>query len=401
MSVTPHLAFRSSWRGSLALAVASLAAALFAPGCGPSPATDARAQATAVARPPQSISDGRFAQLIQTLSEPGGYFDTDNLISNEASYLHVVGALEREGVTGGAYIGVGPDQNFSYLAHVQPRIAFIVDIRRDNLIQQLMFKAMFELSGDRREYLALLYGRTPPSAADQHPAESVEALLATVDAAAPLPDHGKSARERVREHVLGFGYPLTDDDLDTLDRFHRTFIASGLDLRFQSFGRPPRFFYPDHRQLLQETDLAGRPASYVASEEAFARVKRMQSENRVIPVVGDLAGQHALPRIGEAVAEMGLTVSAFYTSNVEFYLWAADTFDRFAETVAALPTDDRSMIIRSHFGGGFRTPHPQAVPGYYSTQLLQRIQDFVRVHGDAGFESYGDLVTRDALSLVP
>ena len=54
-----------------------------------------------------------FAARVAQLSEPGGYFDTDNLISNERSYLHVVPALRAAGLAGGAYIGVGPDQNFS------------------------------------------------------------------------------------------------------------------------------------------------------------------------------------------------------------------------------------------------------------------------------------------------
>src|SRR5215831_3801444 len=93
-----------------------------------------------------ALSDSAFAALSARVSEPGGYFDSDNLISNESSYLHVLGAMRRIGVTGGAYVGVGPDQNFSYMAQARPRIAFIIDIRRDNLLQHLLFKALFEMS---------------------------------------------------------------------------------------------------------------------------------------------------------------------------------------------------------------------------------------------------------------
>ena len=78
-----------------------------------------------------------FAAQVEAFSEPGGYFDTDNLISNERSYLQVLPDLERPGVHGGAYVGVGPDQNFSYIARIRPPIAFIVDIRRDNLLLHL------------------------------------------------------------------------------------------------------------------------------------------------------------------------------------------------------------------------------------------------------------------------
>jgi hypothetical protein len=54
-----------------------------------------------------------LAGQIAALSEAPGYFDTDNLISNERSYLDVIPALKARGVHGGGYIGVGPDQNFS------------------------------------------------------------------------------------------------------------------------------------------------------------------------------------------------------------------------------------------------------------------------------------------------
>ena len=103
--------------------------------------------------------DTTYAALITALSEPGGYFDTDNLISNESSYLHVLGALDSLGVEGGAYLGVGPDQSFSYIAALRPAIAFIVDIRRDNLLQHLWFRALFETAPSRLDYLCLMVVR--------------------------------------------------------------------------------------------------------------------------------------------------------------------------------------------------------------------------------------------------
>jgi hypothetical protein len=107
----------------------------------------------------ESLTPAQFAQLSRDLSESGGYFDTDNLISNEASYLHVLGRMREMGVNGGAFIGVGPDQSFSYIAQIRPRIAFMVDIRRDNLLQHLFYKALFDLSRQRIEFLCLLFGR--------------------------------------------------------------------------------------------------------------------------------------------------------------------------------------------------------------------------------------------------
>ena len=62
-----------------------------------------------------------FASQVAQLSEPGGYFDADNLISNERPYLQVMSSLAKVRMARGAYIGVGPDQNFSYIAQVRHR----------------------------------------------------------------------------------------------------------------------------------------------------------------------------------------------------------------------------------------------------------------------------------------
>ncbi|MEO7521233.1 MAG: hypothetical protein ABIW79_05400, partial [Gemmatimonas sp.] len=125
----------------------------------------AQAPRTAAARftLPDSLSATEFAALVARLSAPGGYFDTDNLISNESSYLHPLTILDAIGVRGGAFIGVGPDQSFSYMARVRPNIAFIVDIRRDNLLHHLLLKALFELSQNRAEYVARWLGKPLPA----------------------------------------------------------------------------------------------------------------------------------------------------------------------------------------------------------------------------------------------
>ena len=127
----------------------------------------------------RTAADTSFAAVVARLSEPGGYFDTDNLISNEASYLHVMGELERRGIRGGVYLGVGPDQNFSYIARIRPAYAIIVDIRRDNLLEHLLFKALFELSRDRAEYLGLLLARPVPPR--RSPDAAIEQIVAHFD----------------------------------------------------------------------------------------------------------------------------------------------------------------------------------------------------------------------------
>lgn len=342
--------------------------------------------------------DSTFAKLIEQLSEPGGYFDTDNLISNEQSYLHVMGKLREMRIRGGAYIGVGPDQNFSYIAQIRPDVAFIIDIRRDNLLQHLWFKALFQLADTRAQYLALMFGKPSPTGRRWERA-TIEQLLDYVDAAPTRTDVVDATRAAIHAKLRGFGVPLSDADLASIDRIHSIFISAGPDLRFTSHNRPPRAYYPTYRKLLQERDLTERQTSYLAEEASFRIVKELQQRDRILPIVGDLAGPHALKAIGRYLAERGKTVSTFYTSNVEFYLLRQNSFATFADNVRHLPHDERSLIIRSYFGGWYRRQHPQAVAGYFSSQLLQQIAGFLADYDGGGYTSYFDLVTRGSQDL--
>src|SRR5215207_154179 len=227
------------------------------------------------------LAAGSFADEIASLSEPEGAFDTDNLISNERSYLDVIPALVAGGVSGGAYVGVGPDQNFSYIARVRPAVAYLIDIRRDNLLLHLLFKALFARAPDRAAYLALLTGRSPPVL----PATaSVDDLVRAIADAprAPQPADFDAA-------IRGFGVPLSPADVATIRRFHGAFIQRGLSLQFNSHGRPPQSHYPTLRDLIVATDRAGHSWHYLATEADYQFVRRLHALDRIIPVVGDVS----------------------------------------------------------------------------------------------------------------
>lgn len=313
-----------------------------------------------------------FARTIAHLSEPNGYFDTDNLISNESSYLQVLPELARRGVRGGAYIGVGPDQNFTYIAAIRPALAFIVDIRRDNELLHLLFKALFKQSRARVDYLALLTGRTPPADADAWRAASVDRIAAYVDQAKPM--DRAALRARIDRSLREIGIPLSDEDLKTIAGFHDQFIAAGLSLQFQSAGRPPQWNYPTYRDMLVDTDPAGRHSNFLGSEEGFQFVKTLEGKDLVIPVVGDLAGPSALAAIGKLLDQRGEKLTAFYASNVEFYLYREGTFAKFVANLRQIPRAPNAVIIRSifqRFSSAGRRPKDN------STSELQSIDELI------------------------
>jgi hypothetical protein len=204
-----------------------------------------------------------------------------------------------------------------------------------------------------------------------------------------MPDNASEIRARALQQVESFGVSLDYEDLKMLDFIHRSFIRGGVRIKFTSFGRSPNRSYPSYRDLLLSTDLTGQPGNYLAREEDYQFLRSLQLANRVIPVVGDLAGDHALQAIGDEVRSMGAVVSALYTSNVEFYLFENRAFGTFARNVIMLPRNSNSVVIRSLF----RRMHPQTQPGFLSTQLLQRIDRLVAEWEAGRLRSYFQLVT--------
>jgi hypothetical protein len=331
-----------------------------------------------------------FASLVGRLSEPAGYFDTDNLISNERSYLHVVPDLRALAGRGrGVYVGVGPDQNFSYIAHLRPSLAILIDIRRDNLLLHLLFKALFAEARTRLAYLAMLTGRAPPAEVAKTE-RSFDEIVAYIERAPPLPDADlRALRNRLTTLVDSFGVSLTDSHRATIDRFHRRFVAEGLALQFNSFGRQPQYDYPTFRELLLEADRHGVRRSYLASEDDFLFVKRLHAEDRIVPVVGDLSGPAALASVARFLTQSNLHVAAFYTSNVEFYLFRDGKFADFIANLRRLPRMPGAVIVRSVFryGGGI-----SRVAGYNSASLTQPIDTVIDGYTSGRVRDYWDLM---------
>lgn len=330
-----------------------------------------------------------FASLTLAMSEQGGRFDSDNLISNEAAYLDVMQGLEK--VRGGVYIGVGPDQNFSYLAQIRPEIAFLVDIRRDNMLEHLMFRALFEQSRNRMEFLCLLLGRPVPENVGEWSDKPIGTIVDYLDRRAVSGEKFAEFTASTRARVGEYGVPLEDDDVKKIKGILSAFRGEGLKLRFQSYNRAPQSYYPNLRELLEARDRSGKQSSYLGQEERFQYVKKMHEENRIVPVVGDFAGDKALRKIGEYAKERKLEISAVYASNLEQYvIRRGDAYQTVVRNLRSLPLNSRSVIIRSAFGPYARG----ARNGSYSVQLMQPLQVFLAAWDAGKIRDWGDIVNR-------
>jgi hypothetical protein len=289
---------------------------------------------------PLSLTDDEFRTMASDLSESAGDFKgSDNLVSNETHFAEMTRLL---GPRGGAYIGVGPEQNFSYIAEVRPAMAFVVDIRQENRNLHLLYKALFELSADRGAFVGRLFSRGGlTSGADA----SVEDLFSALDRASPDAALHEATRLLVRRQLQEqHRFAMSEDDLRAIDAVLAAFHADGPGIHY---GRMrPGGAEPSYRDLMTKADIMGHTRSYLSSEERFAFVKDLQARNLVVPVVGDFGGTHALRLISDYIRQRNATVTTLYASNVQVYLSNAQT-STFCETLAGLPFEPDSWFIGS------------------------------------------------------
>jgi hypothetical protein len=332
------------------------------------------------------ISASQFPQYIDDLSEPEGYFDTHNFISNETSYLHVIPELKKQVRPGFVYLGVGPDQNFPYIVNTRPALAIITDIRRQNMLEHLLYKAIFDLSATRAEFLSMLFSRETPRVDAR---ASLPELLQSIRRASSNDARYRSNLTAVRQRLQKFGLHLSDMDLSQIELVYSAFHDEGLELRFSSIGRNNAMNYPTFESLLAQTDRSGQRQGYLATEESFQWMKRFEAENRLVPIVGDFAGPKAFKNVAAFLKKNGLAVSTFYTSNVEYYLFQDDKWQLYVDNVRGLPVTEDAVFIRAYFSnaGG---PHPQNMPGHRSTTIVQGMREFLR--GAGRMRSYSDLI---------
>jgi hypothetical protein len=202
--------------------------------------------------------------------------------------------------------------------------------------------------------------------------------------------------KQIREE---FKVPLVQEELDQLEYVFTAFRNEGLAISFRFGGRQGRAsasWFPNLGELVLQTDPEGRLGNFLAGEEDYRVVRRLQLQNRIIPLVGDFAGPKALPSVAEYLRQNGYTVAAFYTSNVEQYLFQGESFERFADNVRKLPRSDKAVFIRAIARMGM--DHPAHVPGHGTTTLLQRMAVFFADLDARPYRGYWDLVTRHYIS---
>src|SRR5262245_34591414 len=186
---------------------------------------------------PSRLSDAEYWKLITEFSEPDKYFQLEIITSNEVAYQHVLPQATKSAPPGGTYLGVGPEQNFTYIAALRPKIAFLIDIRRDMMLEHLMYKAIFEMSENRADFVGNLFSRRRPAQLTED--SSVLAIFQAYVSAKADPglaeEHLKDIMARLK---TTHRFALSDDDEKRIRSIYMTFFREGVVTFNSSFLSP-------------------------------------------------------------------------------------------------------------------------------------------------------------------
>ena len=321
---------------------------------------------------PDKLSDADFWKLSSESSEPDAYFRiTDNYTSNEKEISQVFSMLREAGVKGGVYLGVGPEQNLTYIAAIKPSMAFILDIRRQAAMQHLMFKALFDFASDRVDFISLLFSKPRPDGVQS--SAPIQKIWETFTPVSTDQAMATKTYDRIVKYLTETKkFTLTPEELAKLQAVFSAFTAFGPAISTRGSG-PMGSTFADLTGYVYDNN--GQPQTFLSSDENFKTVKTLHDKNLIVPVTGDFGGTKALRAIGAWLKKEGGTISGFYVSNVEQYLFQDGKNTAFYDNVAQLPISDMSVFIRPYSlrRGGGTTQSLCSISGFLGAVAAGRV----------------------------
>ena len=292
---------------------------------------------------PAQYTDTEFWRMVTDFSETGGDYQYENFVSNEISYQEILPELSRIAKPGGVYFGVASEQNFTYIDVVRPKVAFIFDVRRQNTLQLLIYKALFEMADNRADFVSLLFSRKRPAGLNAN--SSVDALFQAIAEAKPDSQLYASTLQAIEDRLVRqHKFALSADDVKKIEYIFNVFFRGGPRMDYGFASTAPNPYVPSYHALAVATDGRGKNWVYLNREDSYKRIREMQQKNLIVPLVGDFTGNKAIRAVAQYVKDHGSTVSVFYISNVEDYIQAK--WPAYLSNLAVLPADNSTLLIR-------------------------------------------------------
>jgi len=238
-----------------------------------------------------------------------------------------------------------------------------------------MYKALFEMSPERADFVSKLFSRSRPEGLDAKTTSA--ALFAAYQQAKVDPDLYAKSLQAIKASLTKHGYQLSSEDVSRIEYIFQVFSKGGpgINYEFSSASNPALVNPASYARIMTTNDPSGKNSVFLANEENYQYVREMQRKNLIVPLVGDFAGPAAIRNVGRYLKERNATVEVFYISNVETYL-DDPAKQRFYQNVTALPVSSSSMFVR-HILGNPARGLPWWRPGMTNTSTLAPMGEFI------------------------
>jgi hypothetical protein len=225
--------------------------------------------------------------------DPVTYIDT-----NEKRLALFLPLIEN---TGGAYAGVGADQNYDLVALARSRWVFLFDYEPNVVRLHRVLEALILASDSPDAFLA----RFAPAGRD----ESMAII----------------AKQWAGDPQLG--------------TYQRLYL--GYQRRLEAI-------YLRERQPRKDDARFG----WLSHPEQYAYIRTLYEQGRIAILGGDMLAEKSMRAIGHAADALGVPVRVFYTSNAPTS-WGGNITPAWRANVGALPFDDASVVLVTWNHGAF------------------------------------------------
>ena len=251
---------------------------------------------------------------------PQSNYTMDCFVTSEVCHNDVIAKCrpDSHGTGTGAYIGVGPCQNLTYIGALRPRLAIICDSRPDNLIEHLMFKMLIERAASPLDYLLQLFSRVleRPPGTDLREAED---LVAAFELGTPDPETFRDNLEWLRSEAKR-RWEFDDGQLDRLSYLYGEFFGKQLSITAVNKECAEALGSPTLRDVILARNSYRRNFHFLTDADRFGYVRQMHMEDRIIPMLGNFCSAASIELINDLLGEFGERADTIYLSNIEDYV---------------------------------------------------------------------------------
>lgn len=235
----------------------------------------------------------------------------------------------------GGYIGVGTDQNLSFIAKARSEYAWLMDF--DPIIVRVnKIHVLFLQNAKTYQEFRELWNRK----------------------------NKKKSFEIVRTK-----YESDKDEFKL--------IQIAWNLAFQNYSG-----VPDRLNELDYMSKKFKLVSFHNSPEEYQYIRNLSVEQRIQPVVGDLKGTVSMKSIANASVELKIPIRIVYTSNAEEYF---KFHENYRTNILSLPIDEKSVMVRTMttgtkpvFGFPDGEKFPDSYPFHYNIQPISNFKEWLK-----------------------